>query len=63
MQATERLAERVLCLPAGAAAEDSEIDPICEIIRLAVRHAGAIMARLSPPARAGLGRPIRRGPG
>lgn len=64
LQATERLSERVLCLPAGAAAEEADIDSICEIIRLAVRHAGAIMARLSPPARAGLGRrPVRRGPG
>lgn len=57
LQATERLAERVLCLPSGAAADDPTIDRICEIVRLAVKHADAIMARLSPPPRAGIAPP------
>ena len=60
LQATERLAERVLCLPGGAAADESAIDRICEIVRCAVKHAAAIMAHLSPPARRGLPRPDRR---
>lgn len=56
LQATERLAERVLCLPAGAAVDEAAIDRICEIIRCAVKHASAIMTKARPPARAGLKR-------
>lgn len=56
LQATERLAERALCLPAGGAVDEAVIDRICACIRRAVAHAGAIMARLRPPERAGLKR-------
>lgn len=60
LQATERLAERVLCLPAGAAVDEATIDQICDIIRCAVRYSGAIMSKVRPPARPGLVRPGRR---
>lgn len=51
LQVTERLAERVLCLPAGAGLSEAVVDRICDILRLAVQHRSAIMARLQPPAR------------
>jgi len=54
LQVTERLAERVLCLPAGAAVDETAVDRICAIIRCAVQHGASIMARVRPPARAGL---------
>lgn len=39
LPATERLVQRVICLPTGSAIEASDIDALCATIRLAVREA------------------------
>lgn len=43
---TERLAERVLCLPTGMAMSESAIDVVCDVIRTALRHGEAVRKRL-----------------
>ena len=44
---TTRLASRVLCLPTGTSVGPSEINGICQIIRLAVVHGREVKDRLS----------------
>ena len=44
---TERLANRVLCLPTGSAVSSSEITTICALIGFIVKHAAAVKERLS----------------
>lgn len=44
---TERLAQRVLCLPTGSTVGSSEITAICELIEFVAEHAGAVRERLS----------------
>lgn len=44
---TERLADRVLCLPTGKAMNEAAIDAVCDVIRTAVRHAGEVRTKLS----------------
>ncbi len=44
---TERILERVLCLPTGTATDEDTIERICELIRFACRHAGEVTARLA----------------
>jgi dTDP-4-amino-4,6-dideoxygalactose transaminase len=48
---TERLAERVLCLPTGTAVGSDSVEAICRIIELAVTHGLDIQERLAhrPP--------------
>lgn len=43
---SERLADRVLCLPAGNAMNEPAIDAVCDVIRTAVRHADVVKAKL-----------------
>ncbi len=43
---TERMAQRVLCLPTGTAVSLAQVDAVCELIRFAVTHARAIQTRL-----------------
>jgi len=45
---TERLTERVLCLPTGTAVDEDAIGLICNIIRTALAHPQEITARLKP---------------
>jgi dTDP-4-amino-4,6-dideoxygalactose transaminase len=44
---TEKLTERVLCLPTGTALTSSEISTICDIIKFIVKHAKAVKERFS----------------
>jgi dTDP-4-amino-4,6-dideoxygalactose transaminase len=44
---TERLVNRVLCLPTGSAVSSSEITAICALIGFIVKHAAAVKERLS----------------
>jgi dTDP-4-amino-4,6-dideoxygalactose transaminase len=44
---TERLVERVICLPTGTAVGSDEIGEICQIIRFVMEHGGEIGLRLS----------------
>jgi dTDP-4-amino-4,6-dideoxygalactose transaminase len=44
---TDRLASRVVCLPNGTAIGAAEIDTICNLVRLCVREAPAVRARLA----------------
>ena len=44
---TERLANRVLCLPTGSVVSSSEITAICALIGFIVKHAAAVKKRLS----------------
>lgn len=46
---TERLADRVLCLPTGTAMNESAIDAVCDVIWTAVRHAPLVQERLHQP--------------
>lgn len=55
LPATERAAARVVCLPTGPAVGKDDISRICEILRLAVTHAGAIRDHAAGPG-CGLGR-------
>jgi len=41
---TEKLSERVLCLPTGTAVEPRDIEQICQLIRLVVKNSKAINA-------------------
>lgn len=50
---TERLAERVLCLPTGMAVGPDAIDEICRILRLAIANGPAVRARLAMTDRRG----------
>lgn len=43
---TERLVDRVLCLPTGTAVTSAEIERVCGIIRFAFENAGALRQRL-----------------
>jgi dTDP-4-amino-4,6-dideoxygalactose transaminase len=56
LRRTERIVERVLVLPTGAAVGAPEIDAIAGILRCAVAHAAEVKARLRAPA---LGRGAR----
>ena len=47
LPATERLTSRVLCLPTGTSVGPSEINGICQIIRLVVAHGRELKDRLS----------------
>jgi dTDP-4-amino-4,6-dideoxygalactose transaminase len=47
LPATERLVERVICLPTGNAIEATDVDAVCTIIRLAVSGPGSLRRRLS----------------
>lgn len=44
---SERLAERVLYLPAGNTMNEPAIDAVCDVIRTAVRHADVVKAMLN----------------
>jgi dTDP-4-amino-4,6-dideoxygalactose transaminase len=44
---TERLAQTVMCLPTGSTLESSDVDAICQIVRLAVTHADDVRGLLS----------------
>jgi dTDP-4-amino-4,6-dideoxygalactose transaminase len=44
---TERLSERVLCLPTGTAMNEATIDAVCDVIWTAVRHAGEVKEKLA----------------
>src|SRR5207249_4409354 len=50
---TEKLTNRVLCLPTGTGVNGSQIGLVCRILRLAVENGSGIAARLSirKPAR------------
>jgi dTDP-4-amino-4,6-dideoxygalactose transaminase len=45
---TERIADRVLALPTGAAVEVEDVRSVCELVRFAAVHADAIGPRLTP---------------
>lgn len=42
---TEEIAKKVLVLPTGSAVEPSEIDTVCEIVRLVIDHAPLVQER------------------
>jgi len=44
---TERLVERLLCLPTGPALSERDVDTVCALLRFAVGH-GTTLARLLP---------------
>ena len=44
---TERLTERVLCLPTGTAVDVADIEQIGQIIRLAAKHGAEIRSALA----------------
>ncbi len=44
---TESLTNRVLCLPTGTGVNDSQIDLICQLLRLVVENGSGIAARLT----------------
>ena len=44
---TEKLSERVLCLPTGTAVRPEDIKKICQIIGFAVEHGDEISSRLT----------------
>jgi dTDP-4-amino-4,6-dideoxygalactose transaminase len=45
---TERMVERLLCLPTGTGIDASEIRKICEILRMVVREAPEVNRKLTP---------------
>jgi dTDP-4-amino-4,6-dideoxygalactose transaminase len=47
---TEKMAERVICLPTGTAVRPEDIEKICRLIRLVVKHSTEIGSKLSKPA-------------
>ena len=49
---TERMANRVLCLPTGTGVSESDIGLICQIIRLVVENRSEIAARFDSHNRA-----------
>src|SRR5712692_1028736 len=44
---TDRLAERVLCLPTGTAVEESDIRIICQLLKLIIGNAGEVRGLLN----------------
>ena len=44
---TDRLAERVLCLPTGTAVEEEDIEIICQLVKLIVDNAGEVRRLLN----------------
>ena len=44
---TEKLSERVLCLPTGMAVEPSDIQKICQIIGFVMKNGTELRKRLS----------------
>jgi dTDP-4-amino-4,6-dideoxygalactose transaminase len=46
---TERLTERVLCLPTGTTIEESDIKFICQLLKLIVQNADEVRQRLRAP--------------
>jgi dTDP-4-amino-4,6-dideoxygalactose transaminase len=50
---TNRLVERVLCLPTGTALGSSDVDKVCALIRAALDQAPEILRRLAPPGAIG----------
>ena len=47
MPETESLAERVLCLPTGTAVVESEIEIICQLLKLIIGNAGEVRRLLN----------------
>lgn len=47
---TERLSERVMCLPTGTAVHPEDVQKICHLIRLVVEHGAKISSKLSNTA-------------
>jgi len=45
---TERLTQRVLCLPTGTTVSETDIDAICRIVALAAEHGPEIARRAAP---------------
>jgi dTDP-4-amino-4,6-dideoxygalactose transaminase len=56
---TERLANRVLCLPTGTAVDHEQIDAVCDIIRFCLENAEAILGRRSSGPRLDAGADLR----
>jgi dTDP-4-amino-4,6-dideoxygalactose transaminase len=50
---TERLTERVLCLPTGTGVTGDEVEGICAIIRTALTHADRVIEHLARPSARG----------
>jgi dTDP-4-amino-4,6-dideoxygalactose transaminase len=50
---TERLTQRVLCLPTGTGAGEAEIGVICRIIRQVLENGAEISRRMGAPGRSG----------
>lgn len=46
LPATEELAQRLLLLPNGTAVDDSDIERICQVVRLLISHPGEVKERL-----------------
>src|SRR5260370_14434894 len=46
---TERLSERVLCLPTGTTIEENDIEIICQLLKLIVENADEVRQRLRAP--------------
>jgi dTDP-4-amino-4,6-dideoxygalactose transaminase len=46
LQGTERLAQRVLCLPTGTAISRDEIRMVCQVIRFVVENGESVRSRL-----------------
>ncbi len=47
---TERLSERVMCLPTGTAVRPEDVQKICHLVRLVVEHGAKISSKLSNAA-------------
>ncbi len=43
---TERLAERILCLPTGSSVDETEIGRVCQILRLVIENASDVSRRM-----------------
>jgi dTDP-4-amino-4,6-dideoxygalactose transaminase len=48
---TERLSNRVLCLPTGTGVNESQVGLICQILRLSIKNGSGIAARLASGTR------------
>jgi dTDP-4-amino-4,6-dideoxygalactose transaminase len=46
---TEKIADRVICLPTGTAVHPEDIQKICHLLRLVVEHSAEISPKLSKP--------------
>ena len=44
---TEKLSDRVLCLPTGTTIEESDIEIICQLVKLVIENAGEVRERLN----------------